>query len=345
VTPLFRYEYVVPRQGVFPARQVNLAITRDGRILAGEDIGKAGYDATMIGQGDLVDQVMAAYLGEHSYGDTVTQLPEPDTSVACPIDGDLACGQGGALAMARHRILARQDQPEHRQNLLGPLVEVDLAGRVPPAEHHLVVAADQLGYDWRSTAIVHVDGGAVPYRAWWPSQSPDPGLPRPKLPPEPQPTVQTPSVVSAWVDTRVQIGALRLPGRLPDLASRRRIREEANLTQAKLAALVGCAESAVGNWERGERQPSGDLLERYAETLHRLRKVGLGDDHSVAGTPASPAITEPQEPTQPVMLPDDMRAQLANDVVSAVRSEHPQLDPDALLADVLAHIDKVLEQT
>jgi transcriptional regulator with XRE-family HTH domain len=341
---LFRYENVTshPGFGGGHPQQVNLAIALDGRILFGGDIGKAGYGAVMIGNGETVDEVMAAYLTEHHFGWTLTQVPEPDLSQVCPLDADPACAVGGALLMARHAVMEAQRQPAHRQALLPPLIETDRGGRVRPENHHLVVAAEQLGYDWRSVAAVRIDGRTVPYRAWFADEEPDPGLPPRKLPPEPAPTVQTPSVVRTWVETRVEIGDLHVPGRLPDLVARRRIRESSGLTQADLAEMVGCTDSSIGMWERGEREPSGDLREKYAEVLHSLRKAGLGGDQPMVGTPASPAITEPQKAAQAVELSDDQRAQLANDVVTAVRSELPQVDADALLAAVIARINEAI---
>jgi hypothetical protein len=95
---LFRYENVTPRAGPYPGQQVNLAIRRDGSIVTGSRVGDAGPGATMVGNGETVDEIMTAYLTAHNYRWTLTQVPEPDLSQACPIDGDLGCGEGGALA-------------------------------------------------------------------------------------------------------------------------------------------------------------------------------------------------------------------------------------------------------
>ncbi len=53
----------------------------------------------------------------------------------------------------------------------------------------------------------------------------------------------------------------------------KKAREKRKLTQAGLAAKVGVHEMTISRLERGDRQPSMDLLQRLAKTL----KVKVGD--------------------------------------------------------------------
>ena len=47
----------------------------------------------------------------------------------------------------------------------------------------------------------------------------------------------------------------------------KKARENRKLTQAKLAAKVGVHEMTISRLERGDRQPSMDLLQRLAKVL------------------------------------------------------------------------------
>ena len=46
-------------------------------------------------------------------------------------------------------------------------------------------------------------------------------------------------------------------------------REEKGLTQAELAARLGCTQSALSNYELGKRKPNLDLLNEIAEILNK----------------------------------------------------------------------------
>lgn len=60
--------------------------------------------------------------------------------------------------------------------------------------------------------------------------------------------------------------------RLPEPAERRRLREEAGLSQADVAAVVGVGRPEVTRYENGERSPRGEALVRYEKLLRRLRR-------------------------------------------------------------------------
>ncbi len=51
-----------------------------------------------------------------------------------------------------------------------------------------------------------------------------------------------------------------------------RVRQEAKVSQAVLAALMNVAVSTVSQWERGERRPSGAAL----KLLHVVKRGGIG---------------------------------------------------------------------
>lgn len=54
---------------------------------------------------------------------------------------------------------------------------------------------------------------------------------------------------------------------------RRMIREAAGLTLGDVARGIGCTASAVRLWERGTREPSGTLGERYGLLLRDLDRL------------------------------------------------------------------------
>lgn len=45
------------------------------------------------------------------------------------------------------------------------------------------------------------------------------------------------------------------------------LREENNLTQAKMAKLLGYTQAAIGKWEKGTRSPDLDDLVKIAKTF------------------------------------------------------------------------------
>ncbi|MGO8953601.1 MAG: helix-turn-helix domain-containing protein [Rhodomicrobium sp.] len=51
-----------------------------------------------------------------------------------------------------------------------------------------------------------------------------------------------------------------------------KVRQEAKVSQAVLAALMNVAVSTVSQWERGERRPSGAAL----KLLHVVKRGGIG---------------------------------------------------------------------
>jgi DNA-binding transcriptional regulator YiaG len=59
---------------------------------------------------------------------------------------------------------------------------------------------------------------------------------------------------------------------------RRGIRQAARLSLADVARGVGCSPSTVGLWEKGARQPTGPLGERYGSLLHELDRLTSSDD-------------------------------------------------------------------
>ena len=70
-----------------------------------------------------------------------------------------------------------------------------------------------------------------------------------------------------------------------------RLRRERGLTQAELAARLGISKSAVSMYERGNREPELDLLEKMADVFGVSVNALLGraEDELVN---ADPALTE-----------------------------------------------------
>jgi DNA-binding transcriptional regulator YiaG len=59
---------------------------------------------------------------------------------------------------------------------------------------------------------------------------------------------------------------------LPSPDERRAIRQEAGLSQAALARVLGTSRPTVSKYESGDRLPRADLAVRYQRTLERLRR-------------------------------------------------------------------------
>jgi DNA-binding transcriptional regulator YiaG len=64
-------------------------------------------------------------------------------------------------------------------------------------------------------------------------------------------------------------------GQLPDPTMRAAIRENAYLTQAELARILGTSRVNLHRWEKGITTPRGDARHRYAEVLAHLSSWGL----------------------------------------------------------------------
>lgn len=64
---------------------------------------------------------------------------------------------------------------------------------------------------------------------------------------------------------------LRVLDGLPQPDERRRLREDAGLSQQDIADAVGSTRAAVGHWETGFRSPRGRLLANYVDVLRVLR--------------------------------------------------------------------------
>lgn len=73
--------------------------------------------------------------------------------------------------------------------------------------------------------------------------------------------------------SKVHTGRRKAPARPP--SSLRQRREELQLSLRDVAGAVGCAVSAVYNWETGEREPLPLHRDRYAAAL-RLTVGDLG---------------------------------------------------------------------
>jgi transcriptional regulator with XRE-family HTH domain len=61
--------------------------------------------------------------------------------------------------------------------------------------------------------------------------------------------------------------------KLPTPSVRRALRVSAGLSLETVAGLLGVHKTAVSRWERGRREPRGDLRSRYAVVLSELREA------------------------------------------------------------------------
>ena len=59
----------------------------------------------------------------------------------------------------------------------------------------------------------------------------------------------------------------------------RRLRTNAGMTQLELAGVLGCSESTVGMYERGQREPAFEMLEKIAKHFGVGMDVLLGKEN------------------------------------------------------------------
>ena len=74
----------------------------------------------------------------------------------------------------------------------------------------------------------------------------------------------------------------RLAVSLPSPAGRMAIRRRAHVSRERLAAELGCHVISVARWERGTRNPHGELRRRYARLLQLLDEVATAAEGSRA---------------------------------------------------------------
>lgn len=67
------------------------------------------------------------------------------------------------------------------------------------------------------------------------------------------------------------IERIALKRRLPRPSERRGLRVRVGLTMQEIADELNVTAGAVGQWERGERNPRGRNLSRYVEILETIR--------------------------------------------------------------------------
>jgi DNA-binding transcriptional regulator YiaG len=72
----------------------------------------------------------------------------------------------------------------------------------------------------------------------------------------------------------------RLAVSLPCPATRMAIRQRAHVSRERMAAELECHAISVARWERGTRDPHGELRLRYARLLQLLDEVATAAEHS-----------------------------------------------------------------
>jgi DNA-binding XRE family transcriptional regulator len=263
---LYRFTYEKRHLGMRQSGAVT--IDGDARIFNGARTGEG--DTAIITSGAVIDAILAAYLKTHGHAGRVKPILQPDPEQLCPIDGAWACGE---LTNARNEV-TQVRQLGARAQLLGwhAVAEVDGdTGRVTrERDFHTIVAAEELGLDWRSSALVRSGwNGNIAYKVWFSEPWPDPQIPH-LDPPLPRPTVDTPASVRAWFHREVAAGRIvvQLPAApLPDPAARRQLREKAGVSRPKVAELLGISRELVRQWELGEKEPQEPQRAAYAELL------------------------------------------------------------------------------
>ncbi len=73
---------------------------------------------------------------------------------------------------------------------------------------------------------------------------------------------------------------VRLAVSLPPPATRMAIRRRAHVSRERLAGELGCHVISVARWERGTRNPHGDLRLRYARLLELLDQAAAAAERS-----------------------------------------------------------------
>jgi transcriptional regulator with XRE-family HTH domain len=312
VRQLWRFSHIIPRSDVPGVRPFDLQVQRsvsiwpDGRVV--DQLSRSSDDGstiirplrepmlrfpdeiTYIGDGAVLDEELAAYLRYHGWSEHLSRMPEVDS---CPVDGSPACQ---SLAWARQHVADCL-----RQNPLAPSMsllpgEVDEKGRVVNQRAwHVVTICEEQGVDWRRSAVVRIAWTTYPYHAIWSV----PPFPNPKIPsvppPQPEPTIRTPRVVRERLAVLVADGLIFMAERLPSPDVRRRIREQAGLSQEQMAERIECSLRAFRYYEAGERTPEGEVLTRWIEVLQELAEGGATqDEDQEAGVPEANGEAHPE---------------------------------------------------
>jgi DNA-binding transcriptional regulator YiaG len=83
--------------------------------------------------------------------------------------------------------------------------------------------------------------------------------------------------VSVILNERVHMTGLldevRASVSLPDPATRMSIRRRANVSRERMAAELRVHAISIARWERGTRNPHGELRVRYARLLEQLHEI------------------------------------------------------------------------
>src|SRR5688572_9024814 len=90
----------------------------------------------------------------------------------------------------------------------------------------------------------------------------------------------------------------------------KRLRSQLDLTQERLAELVGCAVQTIRAFERESRHPSREMAERLANILQldaaervRFLRLARGVGPALADANHTPAASPPREIARPRQVP------------------------------------------
>jgi DNA-binding transcriptional regulator YiaG len=89
-----------------------------------------------------------------------------------------------------------------------------------------------------------------------------------------------PLELSGRVHMATLLEETRLAVSLPTPAARMTIRRRARVSRERMAAELECHPISVARWERGTRDPHGELRLRYARLLQLLDEVATAAEHS-----------------------------------------------------------------
>lgn len=104
------------------------------------------------------------------------------------------------------------------------------------------------------------------------------------------------------------------------------LRTETGMTQAKLASILGCSQSMIARWEKGECEPTESAIVHAAKTFNMSTDAVLGCDYQ----------------REPIMTP--LNCEYVRKTAKSAAGKHAWLISkyDAASDDIKRAVDKLL---